>query len=216
LKAWIKSRTWLRPILKSVNDSRCKTWDLVHGVDTCGEIPLVNLDFHSDHKSAGLEYQSHHPTVIRAALRALPVHHADFTFVDIGCGKGRVLLIASELPFRRIIGLEFAPSLAETARQNIKKYRFGPQTSAPIEVVTGDALDYELPSEPQVLYFYSPFSPPILEQIVAKVEGSFQKSPRDMFIVFSGVIGMRDRAFGSQPQYERILREAHMDLYRHR
>ncbi len=212
----VKLRAWLRPIFRKINHLRCKTWDLVHGVDTSGEIPLVNLNFESTHKTPGLEYQSHHPAIIRRALTSLPVRHPDFTFIDIGCGKGRVLLMASELPFRRIIGLEFAPSLAEIARQNLGKYRFGRQGRAPIEVVTGDALDYKLPPEPEVLYFYSPFSPPLLDQIVNNIESSFQQSPRDLFILFSGVIGMRDRAFGSRPQYERLLREAHMDLYRHR
>lgn len=212
----VNSRVWLRPILRKVNHLRCKTWDFVHGVDTSGEIPLVNLNFESSHKTPGLEYQSHHPAIIRRALTSLPVRYPDFTFIDIGCGKGRVLLIACEFPFRRIIGLEFAPSLAETARQNLWKYRFRRQGNSPIEVITGDALDYKLPAEPEVLYFYSPFSPPVLEQIVNNIETSFQQSPRDLFILFSGVIGMRDRAFGCRPQYARLLREPHMDLYRHR
>jgi SAM-dependent methyltransferase len=130
---------------------------------------------------------------------ALDIRHEDYTFIDIGCGKGRVLLIASELPFRRIIGVEFAPSLAEIARQNLRHYR-GLQRCKDIEVITGDATEYEFPSGPQVLYFYSPFSPAVLDQVVRRVEDSFQRSPRDLLVMFSGVLPMRDRGFGSRPE----------------
>jgi len=216
LKSWAKSRAWMKPALRAINNSRCKAWDLIHGVDTCGEIPLVSLDFLSKNKTVGLEYQSHHPAVIRTALMSLPVSYEHFTFIDIGCGKGRVLLIAAEFPFRKIVGLEFAPSLAETARRNLQRYRGRSRKCSEIEVVTGDATEYELASEPQVLYFFSPFSPEVLNQVVQRIEDSFQRSPRELFIMFTGVVAMRDRAFGSRPQYERLSREPHMDIYRRR
>lgn len=215
-KSWAKSHVLPRPVLQKINDGRCCAWDFIHGVDTSGQIPLSGLDFSSKNKTAGLEYQSHHPALIRAALMGLTIKHEDYTFVDIGCGKGRVLLIASEFPFRRIIGLEFAPPLAEIARQNLRSYRYGRQRCAQIEVITGDAMEYDLEPEPLLLYFFSPFSPAILDQIVQRIERSFQRSPRELLVIFSGVIPMRDRAFGSRSQYERLQRGRHMDVYRHR
>ncbi len=216
LKSWVKSNAWLKPVLKRINNARCGAWDLIHGVDTCGEIPLIGLDFHSKNKTDGLEYQSHHPVIIRAGLMALAIRYEDYTFIDVGCGKGRVLLIASEFPFRSIIGLEFAPPLAEIAKRNLQNYRSSHQSCSRIKVITGDAMEYELVPEPQVLYFYSPFSPSVLDQIVQRIEDSFQRSPRDLLVVFSGTFPMRERAFGSRPQYERLTRDRHMDIYRHR
>src|SRR5690242_5062036 len=35
----------------------------------------------------------------------------DFTFIDLGSGKGRTLLMASDYPFRAIIGVELLPAL---------------------------------------------------------------------------------------------------------
>jgi SAM-dependent methyltransferase len=169
-------------------------------VDTCGEIPIVELDFQSKNKLTGVEYQSHHPAVTRLTLRALPIQHQDYTFLDVGCGKGRVLLLASEFPFRKIVGLEFAPSLAEIAKRNIKTYRGSRQRCAKIEVVAGDALDYELEPVPQVLYFFSPFLPATLDQFAARIEQSLQRLPRDLMVMFTGAPPMRERAFGSRPQ----------------
>src|SRR5277367_3679731 len=104
--------------LKHVNDFRCKMWDLVRGVETCGEIPLAALDFKSCHKSPGLQYQSHHPRILRNMLASLAIAYERYVFVDYGCGKGRVLLVATHFPFQRIVGVEFAPQLAEIAEQN--------------------------------------------------------------------------------------------------
>lgn len=216
LKSWVRSRQWLKPVLRVITDARCRAWDLAHGVDTCGEIPLVKLDFQNKNKTPGLEYQSHNPKIIRAGLMALAIHHEDYTFVDFGCGKGRVLLVASEFPFRKIIGVEFAPSLAETARQNLKRYRSRNQKCSDIEVVTGDAVEYALPPGPLVLYFFSPFSREVMAQIVQNLESSIQESPRDLLVLFSGVPAMRDSAFGSRPQYDPLQRGRYIDIYRHR
>jgi len=216
LKSLLTSQPWLKPAFKTVNNLRCRTWDVVHGVDTCGEIPLVDLDFQSAHKSPGLEYQSHHPSITRAAIGGLPIQYENYTFIDIGCGKGRVLLVASEFPFRRILGVEFAPTLADTARRNLQSYRGRRARCSTIEVITADATEYELAPEPQVLYFFSPFQPTVLDQIVKNIEASYQRQPRDLLILFSGTIPMREYGFGSRPQYERLERGRYVDVYRHR
>jgi SAM-dependent methyltransferase len=216
LRSLVISNSWLKPLLKTINHTRCEVWDLIHGVDTCGDVPLVTLDFQNKNKTAGLEYQSHHPRIIRAGLMSLKIRYPDYTFVDFGCGKGRVLLVASEFPFRRIIGLEFAPQLAEIAWGNLKSYRIKNQKCFEIEAITADATEYELAHEPQVLYFYSPFSRGVMDQIVQNIEDSLKKSPRDLLVLFSGVLHMRESAFGSRPQYERLQRGRYMDIYRHR
>jgi SAM-dependent methyltransferase len=216
LRVLLTSNSRLKPLLKAIGNARCKAWDLIHRVDTCGDVPLATLDFQNKNKTAGLEYQSHHPRIIREGLMSLPIRYQDYTFVDFGCGKGRVLLVASEFPFRKIIGLEFAPQLAEAARKNLKTYRARNRKCFEIEAITADATEYQLAHEPQVLYFYSPFAPPVMDQIAQNIEKSLQESPRDLLVLFSGVLNMRDSAFGLRPEYERLQRGRYIDLYRHR
>src|SRR5215472_13796029 len=157
MTAWTTSRPWLKPALRAIGGMRCKVWDRIHGVDTCGDIPLADLDFQSQNKAPGLEYQSHHPRLLRMFLEAVQIDYGDYTFVDFGCGKGRVLLIASEFPFRKIIGVEFAVPLAEIAKRNLASYRSRTQKCRDISVLAMDAVHYELPEEPEVLFFFSPF-----------------------------------------------------------
>jgi hypothetical protein len=158
-----------------------------------GELPLAAFDFQSKNKTAGLEYHSPHPRIIRAGLMALAVCQENFTFIDFGCGKGRVLLVASEFPFRRIIGLEFAPLLAETARRNLESYRTCRRKCSSIEVITVDATEYELTAEPQVLYFYSPFARSVMDQIVQNIEVASASSPGVAGFVFRHACQARQR-----------------------
>jgi SAM-dependent methyltransferase len=216
LRSLANSQRWLKPVFRAIGNLRCRTWDLLHSVDTCGEVPLLQLKFENKHKTNGLEYQSHHPAIIRAGLDLLNIEYQNYSFVDFGCGKGRVLLVASEFPFRRIIGLEFAPQLAECARQNLKTYRSSSQKCFEVEAITADATEYELAPEPQVLYFYSPFASSVLDQVINKIESSMRRSPRELLVLFSGIISMRDIGFGARPEYERLQRTRYYDLYRHR
>ena len=211
-----KSQPWVSFLLGAINNGRCKTWDMVHGVDTCGQIPLSRVDFQAENKVPGLEYHSHHPGVSRAALKSLNVQHENYTFIDVGCGKGRMLLLASEFPFRRIIGLEFAPPLAMIAKRNVQTYRWNAQRCRKIEVLTGDATEYELPPEPAVLYFYNPFPSVVMGRVFQNIESSMERTPRDLVVVFTGPFPARDRAFGVRPQYQRLLRERYFDIYRRR
>src|SRR6516225_8353137 len=58
------------------------------------------------------------PPALTEAISWLPIAHEAFTFVDIGCGKGRALMVASAFPFRRLVGVEISPELCEIARAN--------------------------------------------------------------------------------------------------
>ncbi len=210
------SHPWVTFLLRTVNHGRCKTWDLVHGVDTCGQIPLGSVDFQDKNKAHGVDYHSQHPRISRAALKSLSVQHENYTFIDFGCGKGRMLLLASEFPFRRIIGLEFAPPLALIAKQNVQTYCWNAQRCRKIEVITGDVAEYELPPEPAVVYFYNPFHSVVMDQVFQNIESSIERTPRDLVVVFAGSFHVRDRVFGVRPQYERLRREKYFDIYRRR
>jgi SAM-dependent methyltransferase len=206
------TRAARRKVLKGIYGVRVKTWDFVHGVDTCGSIPLTSFEFNSQNKTPGLEYQSHHPRIIRNALLATGIDFRKYTFVDYGCGKGRVLLVASQFPFKRIVGLEFVPQLAEIARRNVDRYRGLNRQCRDIQVITGDAAEFDLPQEPALLYFFSPFSTPVMNRVFNKIESSLEQEPRELVVLFTGVLGMRDKAFG-RPPYQRVLRHPYYDVY---
>jgi SAM-dependent methyltransferase len=66
---------------------------------------------------------------IRQAISAAAVRCEDTSFVDFGCGKGRVLLVAATYPFRRVIGVEFSNDLCETAGENVERHSENSESS---------------------------------------------------------------------------------------
>src|SRR5208283_1751956 len=95
--------------------------------------------------------------IFREIFSRLPLPYEQFTFVDLGSGKGRVLLLASDLPFKRIIGVEFSSELHEVAARNIQNYRNPARRSKEIQSVCADATAYPLPDGHVLIFLFNPF-----------------------------------------------------------
>ena len=128
-------------------------------------------------------YQPTEPELFQEMMAALPLEFERFTFVDLGSGKGRTLLMASEHPFRRIIGVELIADLHAAAEQNIRAYRSPTQKCARIECVLADARHFELPPEALVLYLFNPLPEQALAAVLSELEKSLAQSPRPVWIV---------------------------------
>ena len=129
-----------------------------------------------------------------AALRDLPLGHtqnggagggdySQYTFIDMGSGKGRVLFVAAEYPFRKVIGVEFSNALHDDAVANLKRYKYSGRRCADIEAVHADARDFEFPDGNLVIYLFNPFGPEVMERMLANLERSLEKHPRHVIIV---------------------------------
>jgi hypothetical protein len=91
------------------------------------------------------------------------------TFVDIGSGMGRVVMIASRLPFKQIVGVEISPALHEVARENLAIYDRGLQHCRDVRLVRADAADYAFPRGELALYLYNPFRAPVLASVLERL-----------------------------------------------
>lgn len=129
-------------------------------------------------------YQPTEPTLFREMMASLPIEFDQFTFVDLGSGKGRTLLMASEYPFRRIVGVESIAELHRMAQQNIRDYRSPTQRCAQIEVVYADASEFVFPETPLVLYLFNPLPEAGLRRVIRNLERSLELSPRTIWIVY--------------------------------
>jgi hypothetical protein len=86
-------------------------FDGLHSVDTGIAVRVDDLGVASANRDKGVAYDSCPWSTLRRALRLVSLRADGFTFVDIGCGKGKVLLSAMALPFQHIIGVEFSSYL---------------------------------------------------------------------------------------------------------
>jgi SAM-dependent methyltransferase len=139
-----------------------------------------------DHASLAEGHNAYEPSPWRLLARMLPPAEVDASdvFVDLGCGKGRVLLEAAErYPFRRVIGVECEPHLAESARAllTLNASRLG---DSQWEVITSDVVEYDLPDEVTVAYLFDPFTGPLFDAVLSRLERSVDRSPRRLRIVY--------------------------------
>jgi hypothetical protein len=129
-------------------------------------------------------YQPTEPTLFREMVASLPIEFDQFTFIDIGSGKGRTLLMASDYPFRKILGVELIAELHQAAEENIRDYRSPTQRCAEIKSVLANARDFELPVEPLVLYFFNPLTERTLSDVLRRLENSLVQGPRPVWLVY--------------------------------
>jgi predicted RNA methylase len=147
-------------------------FDLKYGVRTSGLVAgrdLVSGHRHDRHNTA---YYGVAPSVFQAMIvrwrRCQPVAPIDqFTFVDLGAGMGRAMLLAAGFPFRKVVGVELNPTLARIARKNRSLWRAQQSPLAPMRVVCGDAVEFKLPQGPCVAFLFNPFGAPVMKRLLA-------------------------------------------------
>src|SRR5882724_8933390 len=101
-------------------------------------------------------YQPTEPALFKEMMASLKIDFENFTFIDIGSGKGRVLLMAADYSFRRILGVELLPALHRVAQENLSVYKNESQRCFAVQSVCGDARRFGFPPEPTVLYLFHP------------------------------------------------------------
>jgi hypothetical protein len=159
-------------------------FDREHGVDTSGVVRIASMQIDSPNYVYGVFYKGSDPATFHAALRRFALPFEKFTFIDMGSGKGRVLLLASDYPFRSVIGVEFGADLHRVAEANIRRYQGINQRCHDVRSVCQDAAAYEFPAHPLLVYFYEPFESPVLERVVRRLGESYAAAPREIIVLY--------------------------------
>ncbi len=157
--------------------------DEFYNIDTSGFHSVGTI--HPDPKvQAGIcFYYGAQPSVIRAALASLPATESR-SLVDLGCGKGRVVIIGSEFPFDEIIGVELSPDLAKIAQANVDKVMQTFPGRPPMKIVEGDMLTC-LPVEGRAaFFFYHSLGRELTSQLVDKIEKALAANLEHAFFIY--------------------------------
>lgn len=161
-------------------------FDRKYGTNTSGRILLKDLTIKGKNVEAGTWYGPMSPKLFRQIMSHLKINYGEFQFVDFGSGKGRVLLMASSYGFNKIIGVEFAQELHRITNNNICVYELYTKKSNKIENIFEDATNYIIPNCPLVIFFNSPFTGKVMEQVLKNISTSFITNPRKIFLIFYG------------------------------
>lgn len=169
-------------------------FDRQFGTDTGGLIPGYVISRGTNARVDELTaYYGIAPSILRTALdlwltRTEPQNEIEETvFVDVGAGKGRAMLVASQFPFKRVEGIELSPTLARIAQENIAKFEQHPDNDelSPLMLVEADATTHPLPGAPTLAFLFHPFELPVLQRFIAHVEQALARDPHsfDLFYI---------------------------------
>lgn len=156
-------------------------FDLIRGTDTAGEVSLWQLDLNSENAKFARKYQTAPANILQDAVKFLRIDPGKFTFIDLGSGKGRALIVAIELGFKYALGVEFARSLAEIGQANLSKLNMMRGSS-----IHGDAADFVFPDSDIVIYLFNPFEEVVLAKVVANLSSFHAKHPdRTIYVIYN-------------------------------
>jgi SAM-dependent methyltransferase len=150
------------------------------GIRTTGKRRPAELGIDSPYSEH--YYPSDYRSIYKSFRHVRVRPHQD-VFLDFGAGMGRVLAIAATLPFRRVIGVEISPELCAVAAENLRRAR-GRLKCQDVQLVTADAATYQVPSDVSVIFFFNPFSGPVLSTALANIRESVRNAPRKVSIIF--------------------------------
>jgi hypothetical protein len=159
------------------------TFDEIHGTDTGGKVRLHELEISSPNTAYGSPYEATSVDIFPRAMSRISIDHSTFDFIDLGSGKGRVLLMASAYPFRRIIGIEFSQELHRIAERNVLLFKRDQRKCSQIITRHQDASEYEIAGQRLVLYLFDPFKEPVLAQILTRIKRLSMSLPEFKLII---------------------------------
>ena len=187
-------------------------FDQEYGVETDGDFEdgwtyLSDLQIPSSNWIHGVNYTPIEPAKLHAILTSLELKFEDFVFIDFGSGKGRAILMAAEFPFKRIVGVEFSPELHAIALANLAKDRRLERRCGSVESLCMDFLEFPLPPEPSVYFFFDPCDESMLDRVLAKISKSLDANPRELYVIYVAPNAAKERLLDSASRLAKLVRD---------
>ncbi len=146
-------------------------------------VSVAGLSVRGPNKALAHDYRPTPAVVFDCALAAVEDDLSRFTFVDYGAGKGRVLMMAAQHPFRSVLGVEFAEELHDDAMMNIAQFPRSQMKCRNVECLLQDAANMEAVNGEAVHYFFDPFERQVFAHVLARIVHSYHAHPRRLYLI---------------------------------
>lgn len=159
-----------------------RSFERFEAIPTSRGVPAIDLDYDDELRRHAVEYLAAPRLLIHRAIRLIAEPLDRFTFIDIGSGLGRPLLVAAEYPFKSVIGYELSPSLHEGAMANIDRTReaLGHRTVA--ASVHANALEADWPGGSRLFFLFNPFDREFMQRFLQRVQSTADPGTRHYMV----------------------------------
>ncbi|MDB5840635.1 MAG: hypothetical protein JWQ23_2587 [Herminiimonas sp.] len=196
---------------KTIVSFRDWRFDRKWNVNTTGRVIHPKISSNRLHLLA----EPYEPTPLRGlALVMREISRFDpsrFAFFDMGCGKGRVLIVASYHRFGRVVGVEFCKNLARIAQENVKRSESRRSRGSAVEVVCADAADFQFSDEDAFIFFFNPFNEEIMAKVLENIRASARNTKERYIVYYNPVL---QNLFGKPDQFSLIKKHEKYFIYR--
>jgi SAM-dependent methyltransferase len=163
-----------------------------YGIHTFSPVDLKNLTIPKGDTSKASRYEAVNFFLLEKLLENFRKLSLTTSIVDLGCGKGRVLVVAAHYGFIDITGIDFALELCQEAERNMEKVKSKfPQIQW--NIVNSSVEEYDIMPRDSVFFMFNPFTEEIIRIFLIKLEKSCQKHPRTTYFLYAS------------PQYKELL-----------
>lgn len=161
----------LLPGLKVSDGFTRHPFDDEFGVRTSGLVAGRHLHSGHLHDRHATAYYGVAPSVFQSLIKRWQKSRPEWalnqvSFLDVGAGMGRAMLLAAELPFRRVVGVELNPTLTRIAQKNLTIWRSSGRAQAPMRLICGDAVELPLPPGPCLAFLFNPFGAVVMRRLL--------------------------------------------------
>lgn len=153
-------------------------------LDTTAPIELANLTIPNGDVSKSSRYEAVNFFILEALLQKIKTIDNFTSFSDLGCGKGRTLVVAAHYGFTRLKGVDFAKEVCEEAKQNMQKAKLiFPAIN--YQIICDNVLNYSIEPHESVFFMFNPFDSDTIKQFLEKIEISQQSHPRTIYFLYA-------------------------------
>lgn len=153
-----------------------------YGINTTGADELMNLEQLGIDISHATLYMPVSYSLLEEIFEQLTIS-SRIHFLDIGCGKGRVLCMAAHYGFTKVTGIDFSKQLCDNAKDNLKLTQ-EKKPSLQYQVINNDAFYFEIPDDADCIFFFNPFDEIIMSAVVKNIMASLRRKQRPVNIIY--------------------------------
>lgn len=179
-------------------------FDEANGAQTSGLVPGRHLATGHPHDRHNTAYYGVAPSIFhtliglwRTTSPSAPIE--EYSFIDLGAGMGRATLLAAELPFREVVGVELNPDLVRIAKKNLSLWKAAKRARSPAQIVMQDATEFDFPPNPCLAFLFNPFSGTVLRRLNKHIDATSRARPLTLDILYLNhefeAVMKKDRSF---------------------
>jgi len=163
----------LLKLIRIMSEREDKSFDKKFGCDFSGVIGAKDLKTDSEFRDNATSYHAAWCSSIRKLIKkSASLKIRPETFIDIGCGKGKVCFYAAAIKrFKKIIGIDFDSELIAQANEYKSKF-----SEYNIEFLHADATEYDLGQfEQSMIFMFNPFDDKVMRIFLEKNMNAFRE-----------------------------------------